>query len=723
MSVEPGTIAAMAIDFGTANGLVRRARALLGEARAASDSAQQVFRSVREAHLELAQAGAWRQLEGLDLDALREVSSATNLRLAPLRSAGIGTVAQVLTSSDAELDALPGLGPESIRGIRAAAQSVHDAALAAQPIRLDAAARSGATDRLVRRLAQALPLRDPARLLAAWLEGDGAEIDRLLAEAQPASGRLRWLVAGRAGRQRAERATRRLDELLASEPQGLRPAISQIPRRPPQPGAEQAWARFRASGAEFYTELERLTGAGVSVGGTRGGLAAEIVARVDAQSLDTSLLQGTLRNYQHFGARYLLAQQRAILGDEMGLGKTFQAIAALAHLTADGARHFVVVCPASVVVNWQREVGRRSRLAAHRVHGPERDAALVRWKRDGGVAVTTFETVGALDWTGVELAAVVVDEAHYIKNPRAKRTRATAALLAASPRALLLTGTPLENRLSEFGVLVGHLRPELVRSLDATLLRVGPDAFRRRVAPVYLRRNQPDVLVELPERIETDEWVDLAPAEQRQYAAAVETGNWMAMRQAAFASGAGASKLERLVELCDEAAATGRKVVVFSYFLGVLELASQVLGTRAIGPLTGALAPERRQELIDEFTAAPDDAVLVAQVQAGGVGLNIQAASVVILCEPQLKPSTEAQAIARVHRMGQVQVVDVHRLLAADSVDERIMELLADKQRIFDDYARDSVVAGASDTAVDPSQPSIAALVIETERARLRAAS
>ncbi len=215
----------------------------------------------------------------------------------------------------------------------------------------------------------------------------------------------------------------------------------------------------------------------------------------------------------------------------------------------------------------------------------------------------------------------------------------------------------------------------------------------------------------------------LAPAEQRQYAAAVETGNWMAMRQAAFASGAGASKLERLVELCDEAAATGRKVVVFSYFLGVLELASQVLGTRAIGPLTGALAPERRQELIDEFTAAPDDAVLVAQVQAGGVGLNIQAASVVILCEPQLKPSTEAQAIARVHRMGQVQVVDVHRLLAADSVDERIMELLADKQRIFDDYARDSVVAGASDAAIDPSQPSIAALVIETERARLRAAS
>ena len=132
----------MAIDFGTANGLVRRARALLGEARAASDSAQQVFRGVREAHLELAQAGAWRQLEGLDLDALREVSSATNLRLALLRAAGIGTVAQVLTSSDAELDALPGLGPESIRGIRAAAQSIYDAALAAQPIRLDAAARS-----------------------------------------------------------------------------------------------------------------------------------------------------------------------------------------------------------------------------------------------------------------------------------------------------------------------------------------------------------------------------------------------------------------------------------------------------------------------------------------------------------------------------------------------------------------------------------------------------
>lgn len=711
----------MALDFAAARTQFWQARLLLDAARAANAAAIEVGNQVRAAHAELAQAGAWRQLAALDLESLREVSSATNLHLAPLRAAGIDTVAKVLTSSDADLDELPGLGPERIRGIRAAAQAVHDAAFAAQPIRLDANSRSPAADRLVQSLAQSLPLRDPARLLAAWLADRGAEIDRLLADAKPARGALRWLFAGRTARQRAAVACDQLAELLAATA-AVDAANRTILRTSRPPRITQAWALFRQQGAEFYTELERLTGAGVSLGQLRGGLGAEIVARVDAQPLDTSLLKGTLRNYQHFGARYLLAQQRAILGDEMGLGKTFQAIATLAHLAAQGERHFVVVCPASVVVNWQREIASRSALLAHRVHGADRFFASESWRLDGGVAVTTFEQLPALDWTELQVGAVVVDEAHYIKNPRAKRSRRCAELLAASRRAILLTGTPLENRLSEFGVLVGYLRPELVQSLDATLLRVGPDAFRRRVAPVYLRRNQTDVLVELPERIETEEWIDLSPAEQRHYAATVETGNWMAMRQAAFAAGPRATKLGRLVELCDEAADNGRKVVVFSYFLGVLDSASQALGGRAVGPLTGSVSPDRRQELIDEFSQAPDDAVLLAQVQAGGVGLNIQAASVVVLCEPQLKPSTESQAIARVHRMGQVRVVDVHRLLAADSIDERIVELLADKQQLFDDYARDSVVAGASGTAVDPTQPSVAALVIEAERARLRAA-
>src|SRR5690606_27099954 len=143
-----------------------------------------------------------------------------------------------------------------------------------------------------------------------------------------------------------------------------------------------------------------------------------------------------------------------------------------------------------------------------RVHGPGREAELARWRRDGGVAVTTYETLGSVwaELTGFELDALVVDEAHYVKNPRARRSQRVAALAARTEHVVLLTGTPLENRTSEFGALVGYLRPELVTGLGSA----SAADFRRAVAPVYLRRNTEDVLVELPELVEVDEWLELS---------------------------------------------------------------------------------------------------------------------------------------------------------------------------------------------------------------------
>src|SRR5690606_19290003 len=131
-----------------------------------------------------------------------------------------------------------------------------------------------------------------------------------------------------------------------------------------------------------------------------------------------------------------------------------------------------------------------------------------------------------------------------------------------------------------------------------------------------------------------------------------------------------------------EAMANDRKVVVFSYFRDVLDRVCAALGPRAHGPLTGSTSTTERQRIVDEFSEAPSPGVLVSQIEAGGVGLNIQAASVVILCEPQVKPSIEAQAVARAHRMGQVRTVGVHRLLIADSVDQRMLELLGSKAEL-----------------------------------------
>ncbi len=111
------------------------------------------------------------------------------------------------------------------------------------------------------------------------------------------------------------------------------------------------------------------------------------------QALSGEHLTVSLRGYQSFAARFALVQRKVIIGDEMGLGKTVEAIAVLAHLRSRGETHFLVVCPAAVVTNWAREVTSKSKLRAHRVHGPERDRAARVWMRDGGVAVTTYETL------------------------------------------------------------------------------------------------------------------------------------------------------------------------------------------------------------------------------------------------------------------------------------------------------------------------------------------
>lgn len=400
----------------------------------------------------------------------------------------------------------------------------------------------------------------------------------------------------------------------------------------------------------------------------------------------------------------------------MGLGKTIEALAVLTHRAADGGRWFLVVCPAAVVTNWVREVEQRTSLAARRVHGAGREPALDRWRQDGGVAVTTYETLG-LVWEalrGFELDGLVVDEAHYVKNPDAQRSQRVGALAARTQHVVLLTGTPLENRTGEFEALVGYLRPDLLQGQGRTAAD-----FRRAVAPVYLRRNIEDVLVELPELVEVDEWLQLSPADETAYRDAVAEGNFMAMRRAAFAAGDRSAKLQRLVEIVEEAEDNGRRLLVFSYFRDVLDQVARALPGPVYGPITGSVPAAERQRVVDDFSAAQGGAALVAQIQAGGVGLNIQAASVVVLCEPQVKPTTEWQAVARARRMGQLESVQVYRLLAEDSVDERMVQILSGKSEIFHQYARVSDTAQAAPEAYDISEADLVRQVVTAERQRL----
>jgi SNF2 family DNA or RNA helicase len=200
-----------------------------------------------------------------------------------------------------------------------------------------------------------------------------------------------------------------------------------------------------------------------------------------------------------------------------------------------------------------------------------------------------------------------------------------------------------------------------------------------------------------------EDWVRLSPADEAAYADAVSARNLMQMRQAAYVS-SDSAKLERLREICEEAAEDGLKVVVFSFFLGVLETVGGVLGATVVGTVNGSVPPVARQQLVDDFTQRSGHAVLLGQIEAGGVGINMQAASIVIIAEPQWKPSTEQQAVARAHRMGQIRTVQVHRLLAKDSVDERMREIQENKTLLFDAFARRSDAKVADRRAVDTAE-------------------
>ncbi|GAB2556426.1 DEAD/DEAH box helicase [Kribbella endophytica] len=637
------------------------------------------------------------ELDGLPVSSLQEVVGARFVGV--LEEARYATIGRLVGVSDEELVALPGIGPKTAAKISAAVRTVMGDVADSSRFRFDADRRDAQQEQLLATLAAvrradaaAAELLGPAREMASTATS-------LLDAAGPARGRLRLWLTGRAKKRAALEALSRL-EVLDANPRTAW-LEGELARHPAVVAdGNGLWDDYAADAASYHAILSTVGEVAVEDEAARGFIPEELRQRITAVPLDTSLIKSTLRGYQVFGAQYLIHQERSILGDEMGLGKTIQALAAAAHLAARGQQRFLVVCPASVQMNWLNEIAKHTRLQAHNLHGAGRDGVAQRWLRDGGVAVTTFGTLGSLKTVvDSEVALLIVDEAHYVKNPKARRSKVVVAAVGAAQRVVFLTGTPMENRVEEFRTLVRYLQPATAKGLKATDAVAGAKQFRRAVAPVYLRRNQEDVLTELPEKIEIDDWVLPTPGDQQTYVDAVRSGNLMRMRQSAFET-ADSAKLERIAEIVEEAREDGRKVIIFSFFLKVLDRIQQSIAPAA-GSIRGAVPPAERQRLIDTFTTTPGHAVLLSQIEAGGVGLNVQAASVVILAEPQWKPSTEDQAIARAHRMGQIRTVQVHRLLAKDTVDERIREVQENKRLLFDEYARQSEAKSLDPRAVD----------------------
>ena len=469
---------------------------------------------------------------------------------------------------------------------------------------------------------------------------------------------------------------------------------------------------YKEHAIQYYTVIEKFADIEIK-DDVDEDIDVSLLKQIQATPLLLESFHTELRHYQEFGTKYILHQKRVLLGDEMGLGKTIQAIAAMNHLHYKGHRYFLVICPAGLLLNWKREIEKLTDMQAYMLHGTGISDFEI-WKSDGGIAIINYEGLDKIIFEkDFPLDMVVVDEAHFVKNKEAQRTRNTVRMIEQAEYALYMTGTAIENNVDEMCYLIECLNPSIASEVKDMKYLAKADLFRKKIAPVYLRRKRVDVLMELPELTIHDEWCMMNEEEVISYRKAVESENFMAMRRVSWGS-LNSTKAERMVELCLQALGEGRKVVIFSYFLETLSFVTDLLLGKSLPVISGKLSLEKRQEILRQFDE-PVVRVLPIQINVGGIGLNIQTAEIVILCEPQLKPSDEMQAISRVYRMGQINHVFVYRLLSADTIDEVLVKRLHEKQNIFNQFADESEI---SDQLEQLKEDDIQTL-IQSERKKL----
>ena len=397
----------------------------------------------------------------------------------------------------------------------------------------------------------------------------------------PGTSGVRWFFTGKAKKQLAAEAYHYLSGLLAGEySRKVHDTITSF-QTIEKGGPEEAWKDF----AENPIHLFYYPGTGQPRGFGNPAMRCTVCRKNWCKKSKANVLRSArlcqLRRYQEWGVKYILHQKRVLLGDEMGLGKTIQAIATMVSLRNVGETHFIVVCPASVITNWCREIQTKSLLRVTKVHGPQKTAALQSWKKVGGVAVTTYETTQYFQFQEeFHYGLMVVDEAHYIKNPNAKRTQNVKQLCQYTHRLLFMTGTPLENKVSEMVELIRILQPEIGRTLHGNTMIPSAPSFRKKIAPVYYRRKREDVLTELPELVESKEWCTLLPEEEQIYEDSVLAKSFMEARRVSWnvPDLHQSSKAKRLLELLEEAKEDGRKVLVFSFFLDTIRKIAGAFG-------------------------------------------------------------------------------------------------------------------------------------------------
>ena len=456
-------------------------------------------------------------------------------------------------------------------------------------------------------------------------------------------------------------------------------------------------------------------------------------------------LAGILRGYQKTGFRWIKTLQAngfgGILADDMGLGKTLQAIAFLlsdwkekerkredgreAAARKEAERRYLVVCPASLVYNWKSELERFApSLPVSLAAGSqaEREETLRGLEGRNGVLVTSYDLLRRdIDlYEKLTFAVQIIDEAQFIKNHSTQAARAVKAVQA--DFRLALTGTPVENRLSELWSIFDYLMPGYLfnysrfrEEFESPIVNRedegAAERLQKMIRPFVLRRLKQDVLSDLPDKIEKNMYAAMEGEQRQLYDAHVQRlvmllsgqsekefqtakiqilAELTKLRQLCCDPGlllegyeGESAKTQLCLELIQNAAEGGHKVLLFSQFTTMLERLKAALKREGIRfySLDGSTPKARRVQLVDAFNR-DETQVFCISLKAGGTGLNLTGADIVIHFDPWWNVAVQNQATDRAHRIGQKNVVTVYRLIARDTIEEKIVQLQEKKSRL-----------------------------------------
>lgn len=451
----------------------------------------------------------------------------------------------------------------------------------------------------------------------------------------------------------------------------------------------------------------------------------------DADFEEPSSLSGIMRNYQKTGYKWLRTLEAwnfgGILADDMGLGKTLQTISVLLAAKEEGKKGTsLIVTPASLVFNWGEEFARFAPgLKVTLISGSQeqRRELIAQWQ-DADVLITSYDLLRrdiAL-YEDIEFLYQVIDEAQYIKNHTTASSKAVKVIKSRTRYAL--TGTPIENRLSELWSIFDYLMPGFLYGYDVFRREIetpivkhqDEDAMKRlkkMVSPFILRRDKEDVLKDLPEKLEETRYVRFESEQQKLYDAqllklreSIASGGQEDFNRNRFRILAeitklrqiccdpalcfenydkGAAKAEACIDLVRSAVEGGHRILLFSQFTSMLDILKEEMDRAEIRyyVITGSTPKQERLELVKKFNKG-DIPLFLISLKAGGVGLNLTGADVVIHYDPWWNVAAQNQATDRAHRIGQTKKVTVYKLIAKNTIEEKIQKLQETKRDLAD---------------------------------------